>query len=109
MKIFGTYFCSRKELSKMIADLYADLGESQKELFDKWQAFPFDLGQVVYDLTLKNSKGRYTRVAPDLKRSTITEVVVNELNYFSLVERFRRNDVFASYEDAERYLKYICK
>ena len=109
MKIFGNYFCSRKELNKMITDLHDELGECYTELFEMCQAFPFKLGQVVYDLTLKNSKGRYTKVDPDLKRSTITEVVVNELNYFSLVERFRRNDVFACYEDAERYLKYICE
>lgn len=95
MKIFGINFITKK-------DLRAELGAMK-------ETFPLIIGQIVYDVALKNDKGRYTKTKPSLEHSTITEVVVEEKNYFSLVNRYKRNDVFFTYKAAEEYLKAICK
>ncbi len=81
----------------------------KNELDTMKEMFPFMLGQAVYDVALKNDKGRYTKTKPSIEYSTITEVIVDEKNYFSLVKRFRRNDVFLNQAEAETYLKSICK
>ena len=81
----------------------------KNELAVMKEMFPFVLGQTVYDVSLKNSKGRYTKTKPCLEYSTITAVVVDEKNYFNLVARLKRNDVFFSFATAEEYLKAICK
>ena len=91
MGIFGT---SKKELRTEL--------EIMKDMF------PFMLGQTVYDVALKNDKGRYTKTNPSAEYSTITETVVDEKNYFSLVKRYRRNDVFVEYDDAVDYLGTVC-
>jgi hypothetical protein len=108
MKIFGIEFTTKKELEQMVFDLSTELECYEEELARMQDMFPFDLGQKVYDVALKNNKGRYTKSKPSLEYSTITEVTVDEKNYFSLVNRFSRNDVFFTYEDAEEYLKTIC-
>ena len=94
MKIFNKTFKTKKELKRELA--------AMKEVF------PFDLGQTVYDLQLKNSKGRYAKANPSLEYSTISEVTVEEKNYFGLVNRYKKNDVFTEYSAAEEYLKSIC-
>jgi hypothetical protein len=116
MKIFGINFETKKELKHRVSVLELDLdvceGEleaCEDELKHMKQQFPFDLCQVVYDVALKNAQGRYTKTKPSLEHSTITEVTVDEKNYFKLVERLRRNDVFFDRESAESYLKSICK
>ena len=116
MKIFGFNFTTKSELKNTIASLenkvrdFADRIEKQESIITNMlDAFPFYLGQTVYDIALKNSKGRYARTNPSLEHSTITPVVVDEKNYFSLVNRYRRNDVFENQKDAEAYLKSICK
>ena len=116
MKIFGINFTARKELKKTIDVLLVDLKACEEELEAcedelayMQKTFPFELGQVVYDVSLKNDKGRYTRTKPSFEHSTITEVVVDEKNYFSLVNLFKRNDVFFEYSAAEEHLKSICK
>ena len=96
------FFTTKKMLKNKNAELVHEL-EKMIEMF------PFRLGQTVYDVALKNDKGRYTKTKPSFEHSTITEVAVDEKNYFSLVKRFRRNDVFFNVEDAEEYLKSICK
>jgi hypothetical protein len=109
MKIFGINFITKKELKEQIADLMCDVEDLIEDLDYLRADFPFDLGDVVYDVALKNDKGRYTKTKPSLTHSTITEVVVDEKNYFNLVKRLERNDVFFAYEAAEEYLKSICK
>jgi hypothetical protein len=94
MTIFGINFTTKKELNEELAQM--------KEVF------PFMLGQTVYDVQLKNDKGRYTKTRPAREYSTISEVIVDTRNYFSLVERFKRNDVFTEYEDAVVYLDLVC-
>ena len=116
MKIFGINFESKKYLRAVISNLAMDLEccedeleACEDELKHMQQQFPFEMYQVVYDVALKNDKGRYTKTNPSLEHSTITEVTVDEKNYFKLVERLRRKDVFFDVESAENYLKSICK
>lgn len=109
MKIFSINFTTKKDLKKRVAELEAENEILYDELDGVAKDFPFDLGQVVYDVALKNAQGRYTKTKPSREHSTITEVEVNEKNYFSLVKRLKRNDVFFSYEDADAFLDHVCK
>jgi hypothetical protein len=102
MKIFGKKFVTKKQLKEKVAALEAaNTG--------MLEAFPFKLGQVVYDLQLKNESGRYTKKNASMEHSVINEVVVSEKNYFSLVTRYRKHDVFMTYADADSYLTSVCK
>ena len=101
MKIFGIEFKTRKELKAENAALMDEL-EAMIEVF------PFKLGQTVYDVQLRNEKGRYAKKNVSLEYSLINEVVVDEKNYFGLVERYKRDDVFYSYEMARAYLESVC-
>jgi hypothetical protein len=102
MKIFGINFTTKKELKALNAELV-------DELVAMKDVFPFELGQTVYDIALKNDKGRYTKTKPSFEHSTITATVVDKKNYFNLVERYNRNDVFFDFDDAKEYLESICK
>ncbi len=101
MKIFGIKFTTKKELKTKNAEL-------MNELECMLEDFPFKMGQTVYDVALKNDKGRYTKTKPSIEHSTITEVVVDEKNYFKLVERLDRKDVHMTRAAAEEYLKSVC-
>jgi hypothetical protein len=109
MKIFGTDFVTKKELKARNVELMREIEDLTDELNDVNGSFPFDLGQVVYDVALKNAQGRYTKTKPSREHCTITEVEVNEKNYFSLVRRLNNKDVFFSLKDAESYLDHVCK
>lgn len=109
MKIFGITFTTKKELRRMLSELYDELEICVGECTYVREMFPLDLGQSVYDISLKNDKGRYTKNKPSLKHSTINKITVDEKNYFSLVNRFRCNEAFSTRADAEEYLKAICK
>ena len=109
MKIFGINFKTKKELKYENLVLREDLESCEDELNYMIESFPFDLGQVVYDLALKNDKGRYTKTKPSLEYSTITEITVTEKNYFSLAERLRSGNVFFDRACAEEHLKSICR
>ena len=109
MKIFGVTFTTKKELRRMLSELYDELEICVGECMYVRDMFPLDLGQSVYDISLKNNKGRYTKNKPSLEHSTITKITVDEKNYFSLVKRFRNNEAFSTRADAEEYLKAICK
>ena len=91
MKIFGFNFTTKKEL--------------KAELTTMKETFPFTMGQIVYDVALKDDKGRYTKTEPSYEHSEINEVVVDEKNYFGLVDRLKRHDVFVKLDDAELYLE----
>jgi hypothetical protein len=109
MKIFGLHITTEKKYQKVITELQTKLDEDEKVLEAAFEEFPLVLGQKVYDIALKNDKGRYTKLNPSLEYCTITEVTVDEKNYFNLVKRFRRNDVFFTREEAEEFLKSVCK
>lgn len=101
MKIFGITFTTKKELKAINIVL-------QGQLNSLLETFPFKLGQTVYDVSLKNAQGRYTKTKPSLEHSIISPVVVDTKNYFKLVERYERNDVHITAEAAETYLKSVC-
>ena len=95
MKIFGMELKTKNALKTELAKVR--------------ESFPFDLGQVVYDIQLKDEKCRFTKTNPSFEHSVVNEVVVDTKNYFSLVERFENNDVFTSYDDAVMYLHLLCE
>ncbi len=116
MKIFGLNITTTAKYEQTIAGLEAKIEALEDKILENEavigatiEAFPLVLGQTVYDVALKNAKGRYTRVNPVLEYCTITEVVVDTRNYFGLVDRLRRNDVFYTQEEAEEHLKSVCK
>jgi hypothetical protein len=116
MNIFGLYITTKKKRLEYIAKhdeeilkFKEEIDELEEALFDSYCAFPFYLGQIVYDVALKNEKGRFTKTKPSLELSTITPVIVNEKNYFGLKKRLENNDVFYEREEAEDYLKSVCE
>lgn len=101
MKIFGREFKTRRELKEDIAMLKSELSAMR-------DVFPFAMGQTVYDVQLRNDQGRYARKNASLEHSRINEVIVDQKNYFGLVERYYRQDVFLDYESADAYLREVC-
>jgi hypothetical protein len=122
MKIFGLTITTKNvdavidelnvtvdDLQEENADLSLTVKELEGELTQMQEKYPLDLGQTVYDVALKNAQGRYTKTKPSLEHCTITEVVVDEKNYFKLVKRMANEDVFVSEASAKAYLESICK
>ena len=101
MKVFGIEFKTRRELKEEIALLSDKLATMQ-------QMFPFAIGQTVYDVQLRNEKGRYAKKNASLEHSKINKIVVDEKNYFGLVERYQRHDVFVDYGTADAFLIDVC-
>ena len=108
MKIFGLEFQTRKELKKRNYELECELWAISESLANLKEEFPFTLGQTLYDVQLRNDKGRYAKKNVSLEHSLINEVTVDEKNYFGLVERYKRMDVFTSYDRAKKYLEEVC-
>jgi hypothetical protein len=107
MKLFGIFNVETKEEKELTAEV-AKLNLAIEEMREE---FPFDLGQIVYDVQLKNNKGKFAKTDfsnLSLEYSTITAVEVDRKNYFNLVERYYRQDVFKYKEEAEKYLKHVC-
>ena len=130
MKIFGINVETKKELRAEIArlevqndllltrnskltdkvdDLTTAVNSANDKVLCLKRMFPLALGETVFDVALKNAQGKYAKKNPSFEHSTITEVVVTEKNYFSLVKRLENNDVFYTRAAAEDYLKAICK
>lgn len=84
------------------------MNELHHELDHIKDLYPFEMGQVVYDLQLRNNKGRFTKKNPSKEYSLITEVTVDKKNYFNLVERYHNSDVFVKKADAEMRLNTVC-
>jgi hypothetical protein len=115
MKIFGKEVQTKKKLKARIAYLEEELaslrtvnGGLYDRLAEMTTTFPLELGQTVYDVQLRNANGRYTKKHPSLEHSLINEVVVDTKNYFGLVERMRKLDVFRDREGAQRALEFAC-
>ena len=89
-------------------ELLVTNNDLSNELVEMKSKFPFDLGQVVYDLQLRSSKGRFTKTKASREHSLINEVVVDKKNYFGLVDRYASNDVFTDRIEAEKYLESVC-
>lgn len=101
MKIFGKEFLTKKDLRATIASL-------EHELLSMKEVFPFELGQEVYDIQLRNESGKYTKKNASLEHSRINPVEVSESNYFSLVKRLKKNDVFFDLSAATEFLNAVC-
>lgn len=108
MKIFGNSFETKKNLKKVVERLMAEILELEDALMRKEDMFPFYLGQTVFEVALKDAKGRYTKTDPSFEHCDITEVEVTEKNYFKLAKRCENNEVFFSREGAEFWLGYLC-
>ena len=109
MKIFGFNIVTKGELKDTVYELGMTVKELEGELAQMNEKYPLELGETVYDIALKNAQGKYTKTKPSREHCTITEVEVNEKNYFNLKKRLENNDVFFEYEDAEQYLDSVCK
>ena len=99
------------ELEKMRScynEMLVTNNDLSNEIIEMKSKFPFDLGQVVYDLQLRSSKGRFTKTKASREHSLINEVVVDKKNYFGLVDRYASKDVFKDRVEAEKYLESVC-
>ena len=115
-------FTTKKELKatiKRLEERIERLLSNRNDLLEQinlsntmWEAernkYPFELGQVVYDVQLRNAKGRYTKHNAAREYSKINEVVVDKKNYFNLVDRMASGDVFTSLELAQEKLDAVC-
>ena len=115
------FFKSKRKLKAQIAHLEHELNcmrnikdeviKYNNELADYAEQmskqFPFQLGQTVYDVQLRSSKGRYTKNKASKEHSLINEVVVTRDNYFGLVERYESQDVYLEREHAEQYIDSV--
>ena len=106
---------SKKKLKAQIAELEQikqQVIEYNNELANELEkmkiTYPFEIGQVVYDVQLRSSKGRFTKTKASREHSYINEVVVDKKNYFNLVDRYDNKDVFTSYDAAECFLQSVC-
>ena len=115
MKIFGITVETKKDLRAKIAELESENDQIRtynQEISISWMGmrdmFPFDIGDTVYDLQLRDETGKYTKTKASREHSLINEVEVTEANYFNLKKRHLRNDVFSTLEDAKYFLDKIC-
>ncbi len=97
---------------KKLREFKNELIKINNELADKveeyMRTYPFQLGQVVYDVQLRSSKGRFTKTKASREHSIINEVVVDKKNYFNLVDRYNNFDVFTTLKNAEEHLDSVC-
>ena len=92
--------------------IVSEVTEYNAELADKLQdmmkMYPLNVGQTVYDVQLRSSKGRFTKTKASREYSYINEVIVDKKNYFNLVERLNAKDVFTTPEAAEEFITSVC-
>lgn len=103
------------ELESFIKEQYQQIESSNKKISELSsavtefeQTYPLDLGEVVYDVQLRNVNGRFTKTKPSREQSVINELEVTKKNYFNLVDRYNNKDVFLTRDDALRYLDSVC-
>ena len=108
-------FVSKKTLKAQIAELednVAKLAEAYSALLNENQKYkenyPLILGNTVYDVQLRNEKGRYAKSNAVKEYSKVNEVIVDKKNYFSLVDRYNNNDVFLDKSSAMNHLESVC-
>ena len=116
------WFITKKKHNKIVSEMEEVLSDYEQRCLklstqldatldemDKFRAaYPFQIGQTVYDVQLRNEKGRYTKTNPVCEYSKVNEVVVDKKNYFNLVERMNAKDVFLTAEEAEARLHEVC-
>ena len=115
------FFTSKRKLKAQIAQLEYELNcmknikdeviKCNNELVDYVELiskqFPFQLGQVVYDVQLRSAKGRYTKNKASKEHSFINEVVVTRDNYFELIDKYKDQEVYLVKEHAENYIEFV--
>ena len=89
-------------------ELLVTNNDLSNEIIEMKSKYPFEMGQTVYDLQLRSSKGRFTKTKASREHSLINEVVVDKKNYFNLVDRYASKDVFKDRVEAEKYLESVC-
>lgn len=116
------WFITKKKHNKVVSEMEVVLSDYQErcaklsstldaaaEKLDNFRAaYPFQIGQTVYDVQLRNEKGRYTKTNPVCEYSKVNEVVVDKKNYFNLVDRLNAKDVFLTPEEAQARLHEVC-
>lgn len=82
------------------------------ELADKVEhmlyQYPITCGETLYEVCLRNEKGRFTKTNPSKEHSYIEATVVDTKNYFKLAEKYRANQLFLTEESAKKHLDSIC-
>lgn len=96
------------ELTDHNQKLNAKVHAQQEVISEYNKKFPFELGQVVYDIQLRSATGRFTKNKASREQSLINEVTVDKKNYFKLVDRYYAKDVFNTKEEAEKYMDTVC-
>lgn len=116
MKFLWFNIETKKELRHKLDVTERDLDGAEEEIEHLWyelnyykKVFPLDLGSTVYDIQLRDAKGKYTKEGASREYSYFNKVEVTEKNYFGLVERWKNQDVFIEESDAIEYLDRICK
>ena len=102
LKIENAQYAEQLKTITVYNDELADKVESMLKMY------PFNVNDVVYELVLKNNKGRFTKTKPSREYSVIEEVTVTKKNYFNLVDKHNEHLVFTVLTDAEAQLSSIC-
>lgn len=115
MKFLWFNIETKKELRAKNAILEKDLDDAETEVEELVQelahyktTFPLTLGDTVYDIQLRNANGRFAKKNASRQHSYYNKVVVTKSNYFSLVDRFLKKDVFTDEAEANKYLDEVC-
>ena len=122
MKIFGITIETKKELRACVAKLEAELKtacsineqviEYNEEigvaLEEMKKTFPLTLGETLYDIQLRGEDGKYTKTKASKEHSIINEVIVDKKNYFKLMDRMEKLDVFKTYDEAVARVEDVC-
>lgn len=120
MKI--TMFTSRKKIRKYIETLIEENKQLKKtqqevtmynnELADKLEElmkkYPISCGDTLFEVCLRNDKGRFTKTKPSKEYSYIETVIVDTKNYFKLVDKFNNKEVFTTEKSAKKHLDSLC-
>lgn len=91
-----------KVYKKQVEDTFAELEKSKK-------LFKVGVGETVYDITLKDKNGKFTLKRPCLETSTIKAVEVTEGNFFDIIRRIEKKDVFHDEGRARKHLEKLCE
>ena len=118
MNIFGLTIITKKKYNALLTDnenkkdtiekLVNEIDTMSKEISTWNSTYPFRIGQTVYDLQLRNEKGKFTKNNPSIEHSEINPVVVTTNNYFKLLARYEKKDVFQTQDEAYNYLVGVC-
>lgn len=103
LKIENAQYAEQLKTITLYNDELADKVESMLNMY------PFNVDDVVYELVLKNNKGRFTKTKPSKEYSSIEEVKVTRKNYFNLVDKHNAEFVFTTLNAAEHKLNNICE